>query len=97
MERECYVVMLRNDRDYDEIEEWVDRIFESLDDAYAYLVDDLGFTLVSEETLFFVRRVKEGEPERFYGECNEENGGQSAWIDRKKFMPNEWSRWEVPC
>ncbi len=92
MERECYVVMLRNDGDYDHYEEWVDRIFESLDDAVTYLMDDLGFTMMSEETLFFQRRLPRDAAERFYNECNPENGGQSAWVDRRIFVANaEWT------
>lgn len=91
-ERLCYVVMMRNDGDYDMYEEWVDRIFESIDDAVTYVMDDLGCTMVSEETLFFQRRFPEGTPERFYNECNAANGGQSVWIDERIFVPNEWER-----
>jgi len=91
-ERICYVVMFRNDGDYDMYEEWVDRIFEDLDDAIAYVMDDLQCHMISEETLFFKRRFEQGAPERYCNECNPKNGGQSVWIDKRIFVPNEWAR-----
>ena len=81
---ECYVVTFCNDGDYDHYEEWVDRIFADPDDAYNYLIG-IGFRLVCEETLYFKRRFPPGTPERWYDECSRENGGQSAWIDRKPY------------
>lgn len=93
MERECFVVMFRNDGDYDHYEEWIDCIFESLEDAVTYITEDLGCTMISEETLFFKRRFPPDSPERFFDECNRVNGGQSVWIDRKRYVPNEWFRY----
>lgn len=90
MDEECYVVMMRNDGDYDHYEEWVDRIFQDIDDAICYILDELGCTMISEETLFFQRRFVADAPERFYDECNRENGSQSIWIDKRIFVPNEW-------
>lgn len=80
---ECYVVIFCNDGDYDHYEEWVDRVFTNLDDAAAYLLEDQGFELISEDTLFFKRRFRHDAPERFFNECSQENGGQSAWIETK--------------
>ena len=88
---ECYVIMIRNDGDYDHYEEWVDIVFEDIDDAVTYLLDELGCTMISEETLFFKRRFPHGSPERFFDECNRENGGQSLWIDKRTFVRNEWA------
>lgn len=91
-ERYCYVVTMCNDGDYDHYEEWVDRIFEDLDDAVCYVRDELGCEMISESTLFFKRRFSKGAPERFFNECSQENGGQSVWIDKRIFVPNEWTR-----
>ncbi len=91
-ERYAYVVMMSNDGDYDHYEEWSDRIFEDIDDAVAYIIDELGCQVVSADTLFFKRRFAHGSMERAHNECSQENGGQSVWIDKRIFVPNEWAR-----
>lgn len=91
-ENYCYIVVLCNDGDYDHYEEWSDRVFEDVDDAVTYVLDDLKCEPVSLDTLFFKRRFPEGSFERMHNECSQENGGQSVWIDRRIFVPNEWAR-----
>lgn len=88
----CYIVVMSNDGDYDHYEEWTDRVFEDLDDAVRYILEDLRCEVVSADTLFFKRRFPRGSSERYHNECSQENGGQSVWIDKRIFVPNEWAR-----
>lgn len=88
----CYAVVMCNDGDYDHYEEWTDRVFEDIDDAVAYILDELHCEVVSADTLFFKRRFPKDASERYHNECSQENGGQSVWIDKRIFVPNEWAR-----
>ncbi len=88
----CYLVVQCNDGDYDHYEEWPNAVFEDLDDAVTYVKEDLGCETISDRTLFFKRRFPIDAIERHRGEASKENGGQSVWIQKVEFYPNEWAR-----